>query len=357
MDEHQFAALAGRLGVGVDVSPRELEACWMRKSFAAKQAGDAAGWEQMHEAYQMLRPIVQAREQAMVRAKTERARIAQGERADAKFADAATEQWAERQLSPWDPRSFESPWVNALALPAVMALAWAVNRMPVAFLLQGFKIWIHEFGHATVAWMSGYKALPLPFGWTNISPAREGFVYWGVLFLLGVFFWAGWRERRFWPMFLAPGVAVLQWTMTWRWEEWQTEQWIDFGGVGGEFYLSAIMIAAFFVELPEKFRWGGCRYVFLFIGATAFLDIYETWQQISAGTEEIPWGSMIHGDEDHGGDMNKLRDGWGWTETRIIGTYLNLGHACAVGLVAVYLFFNLRLNRLPIWIMDRLRGV
>jgi hypothetical protein len=28
-----------------------------------------------------------------------------------------------------------------------------------------------------------------------------------------------------------------------------------------------------------------------------------------------------------------------------------------VGLVAVYLFFNLRLNRLPIWIMDRLRGV
>jgi hypothetical protein len=357
MDEAQFKLHAERLGVGVDVTAVELEGVWMRKSFASKQAGDTAGREEMRLAFLALQPVVQAREQAAAKQKTARAREIKEGKAQEKLVQREESEWKEAKLSRWDPRSFESPWVNALALPVVIGLAWGFNQSPLAFVMQGLKIWIHEFGHATVAWMSGFKALPLPIGWTNISPEKQDFVYWGVLFLLSVFFWAGWQERRFWPMFIAPPLAFLQGVMTWRMEAWQIEQWIDFGGVGGEYYPSAMLIAAFFLEFPAKFRWGGCRYVFLFIGAVAFWDIYEFWQNVAKGVEEIPWGTMIHGEDDQGGDMNKLRDGWGWSESRITATYVTLGNWCAVGVGAVYAFFNLRLNRLPIWVIDRLRGV
>lgn len=357
MNEKTFQEYAARLGVSADVSVAELEGAWMRKSFAAKQAGGAAGREEMRQAYLALQPVVQAREKAMARDKVAKARGIKEEKVVEKLVQREEAEWEEAKLAGWDPRSFESPWVNALALPVVIGLAWGFNQLPLAFVMQGLKIWIHEFGHATVAWMAGFKALPLPIGWTNISPEKQDFVYWGVLFLLSVFFWAGWTERRFWPMFLAPPLALLQWYMTWRMEDWQIEQWIDFGGVGGEYYLSAIFVAAFFFELPDKFRWGSCRYLFLFIGAVAFLDIYEFWQNVAKGVEEIPWGSMIHGEEDQGGDMNKLRDGWGWPESRIIATYVALGNWCAAGVGAVYVFFNLRLNLLPIWVIDRLRGV
>ena len=40
--------------------------------------------------------------------------------------------------------------------------------------------------------------------------------------------------------------------------------------MGGEFYLSTLFMMFFWVQLPDKFRWGACRYVFFFIGATAF---------------------------------------------------------------------------------------
>tara|TARA_B110000459_G_C16480255_1_gene433922 strand:+ start:527 stop:745 length:219 start_codon:yes stop_codon:yes gene_type:complete len=70
--------------------------------------------------------------------------------------------------------------------------------------------------------------------------------------------------------------------------EWRTEMWITFGGVGGKFYLSGPMVVAFFVDLPEKFRWGSCRYLFPFMGAACFLDSYIFWRDVAAGVKDIP---------------------------------------------------------------------
>ena len=161
----------------------------------------------MRQASLALQPVVKEREQKAARQKGALAReIKQGKVVE-KLAQREEAEWEEAKLSVWDPRSFESPWVNALAMPVVIGLAWGFNQLPVAFMLQGLKIWIHEFGHATVAWMSGFKALPLPIGWINISHGKHDFVYWGVLFLLSIFFWAGWQEHRYWPMFIAPPLA------------------------------------------------------------------------------------------------------------------------------------------------------
>jgi hypothetical protein len=301
-------------------------------------AGRSEELENLRTAFEALRPWVAAREQNSARQAADQARE---RKADREWEE-LVEEGQPDEVSPlsWDPRSFDSLWISLLAPPLVVGLAWLINLSPLSFLLQGFYIWIHEFGHATVAWMSGYKALPLPIGWTNISPTKESFVYWGVLFLIGVFAVAGWRERRLWPLVLAPLLAVAQWWMTWRVPEWRTEMWIDFAGVGGEFYLSAGMVALFFISLPEKFRWGSCRYLFLFLGAACFIETYTFWREVYVGREEIPWGTMIHGEGDEGGDMNKLRDGWGWTRQRIYRTYNTLGHTCLLLVGIIYATAN-----------------
>jgi len=227
----------------------------------------------------------------------------------------------------------------------VATLAILMSKSPLGFLLTGFHVWVHEFGHATIGWLTGHRALPLPIGWTSIAPEKSSFVYFGILLLLGVMFVAGVREKKFWPMILAVVLALLQAYMTWRLPETTAEMWISFCGVGGEFYLSAAMVGLFFFEFPEKFRWGGCRYFFLFIGAATFFETFMMWQKIYRGEEGIPYGSMINGEEDAGGDMNGLHDEFGWTQHDIIYTYHHLGNACLVVMIGLWVFFALRLDR------------
>ncbi|GAB5562259.1 MAG: hypothetical protein SynsKO_39060 [Synoicihabitans sp.] len=338
MDALEFQNYLKRLGVGPRVSSTDLERAHMRLAFAARQAKDLEQVEDLKRAFEAVRPVIQAREQAEARERAKSARHRSDERAHEVILESDP---MEPPPSVWDPRSFHSPCVNLLAVPAAVGIAWLVNLSPLKFFLQAFYIWIHEFGHASVAWMSGYKALPLPLGWTNISPTKEDFVYWGILFLLGVFFVAGWKERRIWPMILAPFIGLFQWWMTWIVPDWRTEMWKDWAGVGGEFYLSALMVGAFFIDLPDKFRWGTCRYLFLFLGAGCFLDSYHFWQAVAAGTEDIPWGTMIHGEDDQGGDMNKLHEGWGWPHQKIIQSYLVLANGCIWAVSAIYISFNL----------------
>lgn len=340
MDTAEFLAYCAKLNVPPTVSSDDLERAHMQKTFAARQAGDETLAMELRHAFAALQPVVRHREQITAQQKAEDARGLKTQRDYDVLVENAETGLLEDPMSEWDPRNFHSRWINLLAPPLVVGLAWIITQSPLKFFFQAFFIWIHEFGHATVAWMSGYKALPLPLGWTTISPEKQDFVYWGILFLLTVFFVAGWKERRIWPLILAPVIAVAQWWMTWKVPEWRTEMWIDFGGVGGEYYLSAAMVAAFFVNLPEKFQWGSCRYLFLFMGGACFIDSFLFWREVAAGTEDIPWGSMIHGDGDEGGDMNKLHQGWGWPIQKIQQTYNTLGNACILTLALVYLVAN-----------------
>jgi len=90
--------------------------------------------------------------------------------------------------------------------------------------------------------------------------------------------------------------------------------------------------------------------VFFLIGATAFLNIWFRWGDIYRGLEEIPFGSMINGEEDAGGDMNRLMDDYGWKKADIRRNYRLLGLGCWTALGVMWLLFVLRLNRAADWV-------
>jgi|HubBroStandDraft_1064217.scaffolds.fasta_scaffold317086_1 hypothetical protein len=252
---------------------------------------------------------------------------------------------SERRESPYDPASFDSPVIKAVAPPLVVALAIVFKMSPFGFLLEGFHVWIHEVGHASVAWLSGRPALPLPIGWTNVESNKSPILYPAILIGLCALAVSGWRERKAWPMILAAALIAAQTLMTWGLSENRAHLWMIFGGVGGEFYLSAAMIGLFFFEFPDRFRWGSCRYVVLFIGAASFFESYSFWKKVRSGVEGIPYGSMINGEDDGGGDMNILADEYHWTQHHIVYTYNHLADACLAAIIAIYLFFNFRLNQ------------
>ncbi len=241
-----------------------------------------------------------------------------------------------------DPYSFANRFVQRGALPIAFLIAIIAQLLVFPrFMLRGVQIWIHELGHATVAWLSGYRATPLPFGWTNVSEDKSPIVYGCFLILLLILFWSGWREKKRWAMFVAMALAVVQFYMTWLMPEYNYHLWLYFGGVGGEIYLSTLMIVGFYFPLPDKFRWDFWRYPVLLMATYTFAESFGMWHQIKTGTETIPWGTMLGGQGDAGGDMNNLR-GFGWSDTQIINTYSYLGNVCLLMLMGVYGLFWLR---------------
>ncbi|MEJ1972719.1 MAG: hypothetical protein WDM96_09745 [Lacunisphaera sp.] len=317
MNERELEESYAALGVAAGVSPEEIERAFMKKNFALLQGRSGSATE--------ANPELDAQRRALRAAYD---RLAEHRRAQARAAEAAAPRRkpqlmdgrppppslpgrtlaapppapVRREAEEFAPLAFDNWKVNTFAPPLLLAFAFLVNLSPLKFLLTGFHVWMHEFGHATAAWMCGFRATPLPFGWTPVEPVHSNFVYFGLLLMFGLLFVAGLKERKVWPMVAAVGLAAAQFYMTWRLPERRQEFWWGaFGGVGGEFYLSTLFMLTFWVQLPEKFRWGACRYVFFFIGATAFLNIWWRWRDIYRGIEEIPFGSMINGEDDQGG--------------------------------------------------------
>lgn len=243
-----------------------------------------------------------------------------------------------------DLLSFENEHVNRFALPIAFMVSAIGHWLGLDFLLFGMRLWIHEFGHAVVAWFSGRGATPLPFGWTNINPERSPIVYTCLLALWGLLFYTGWQERKRWSMGIAVVAAIVQLGMTWFMSQDAFEMWFAFGGVGGEFYLSTLLVVGFYLPLPDRWRWDFWRYPALFMGASTLLNTVSFWHQVKRGTIDIPWGSLLGGAGDAGGDMNQLHD-IGWSDGQIINTYTALGQVCLWVTIGIYALRAIRHRR------------
>ncbi|MDQ5979240.1 MAG: hypothetical protein QG602_2214 [Verrucomicrobiota bacterium] len=380
MEADELGRCRAMLGVAAGASLDDIERAFMRKNFSLIQgrtgAADEAPPPELAEQKQQLRAayeklVAHAREQELQRnhlgAGANPPRNARDVVPDHSEVAAAPGNVRPPKtlltppvVQPRDPADDEfslfrfDDWkVNTFVPPLLLALVWLVHQTPLKMLLTGFHVWMHEFGHSTAAWLCGWRATPLPIGWTPVEPVHSNFVYGGVLLLFGILFAAGLKERKVWPMIAAVALAGLQAFMTWVLPEKQKEFWMVFGGIGGEFYLSTLLMMSFWVQLPEKFKWGMCRYVFFLIGATAFLHIWLHWREVYRGIEEIPFGTLIHGEEDAGGDMNRLMDDYGWKKFTIRRTYYVLGWSCWIALGVMWLLFALRLNHVADWVVGK----
>jgi hypothetical protein len=241
-----------------------------------------------------------------------------------------------------DPFSFDNRYINRGALPIAILVAIVAQLLVFPrLLLRPAQIWIHEFGHATVAWLAGHQATPLPFGWTNVGEDRSLIVYLCFLALLLIFLWTGWREQKRWVMGIAGVLAIVQFYMTWVMSIDTFLMWLSFGGVGGEFYLSTLIMICFYFPLPDKFRWDFWRYIALLFAACTFVESFRMWHNIKTGSADIPWGTMLGGQGDTGGDMNNLI-AFGWSDLQIVNTYSHLGNICLFLLIGIYAVFVLR---------------
>ncbi|MBE9112741.1 hypothetical protein IQ273_25455 [Nodosilinea sp. LEGE 07298] len=118
---------------------------------------------------------------------------------------------------------------------------------------------------------------------------------------------------------------------------------LSFGGVGGEIYLSALLMVSFYFPLPEYFRWDFYRFPVVLGAAFCFWGQVWLWQQVPRGKASIPFGSLW-GEADHG-DMNQLINFHDWTPGDIIGTYSTLTHLCLLAIFAVYGYTLFRQHR------------
>lgn len=239
--------------------------------------------------------------------------------------------------------SFNNRISNTFIFPGLMLLAILMNASPiVSSLLWGIKVWIHEFGHATIAWLGGRRAIPLPLGLTSYNPNRSIVVYLGILILLGLLFWVGRREQQRWPMILAGVLAVIQFGMTWLVPIETFEMLVYFGGIGGEFYLSTLLMVSFYFPMPQYWRWDFYRYPVVFAAAFTFWGQFWLWKQIRWGQASIPFGALWG--EAEGGDMNQLINVYAWTPGQVIDTYNTIGNVCLWVLLGVYSYFFFKQN-------------
>ncbi len=365
MNESELAQCYAVLGLAPGCSVEELERAFMKKNFALIKGNTGEANPAIEAERQKLRAAHEALA-AHLKTEQEKAKAAKPRIAPKLGPTGSPPPPPKGLITP--PKltapppgsdvfplfAFDNWKVNVFVPPLLLGLTWAITISPLGFFLKGFHVWMHEFGHAVPAWLCGFRATPLPFGWTPVEPEYSHFVYWGLLLLFGILFVAGWKERKVWAMIAAVALAGLQYYMTWRMPDYRQEFWWSaFGGVGGEFVLSTLLMMFFFVRLPDKFRWGACRYVFFFIGATAFLNIVLFWDKVYRRLEEIPFGSMINGEDDEGGDMNRLMDGYGWKKFDIRRNYWLLGRWCWVALGVMWLLFALRLNKAADWVVGK----
>jgi hypothetical protein len=152
-------------------------------------------------------------------------------------------------------KDLANPLAHLIALPAgVLVVLLSKLLVFPAMLLDGCRIWVHEFGHAFIGWFGSRAATPLGLGWTNIGAEKSWYVYGCFLFLLGITAYRSWRNGYFYLVFLALLAFIGQTYFTYNAPQWLWERTVSYSGIGGEFYLSGLLIASFHYRLPRGIR-------------------------------------------------------------------------------------------------------
>ncbi len=225
--------------------------------------------------------------------------------------------------------------VNALAFPVALALGVAAQILGFDILVFSTTgMWTHELGHAFVAWLSGFVAIPLPFVTLRASEDRT---LWGATVLMLSIAASAYMasRRRTWPLVVLLGaLASFQVLLTFVLNPAQATKWVIFGGLGGELVLPTVLMAAFYQRFPG--RWDFWRYPVLAASAATLVRGLFLWTRVAAGTREMPHGSMVGSDSE--GDVERLVHFYHFAEADLAQTYLRLAWGCLALLACLYAF-------------------
>lgn len=214
------------------------------------------------------------------------------------------------------------------ALPVVLLGAWLINLTGVGAMLTRivFAMWLHELGHATTGWLCGSFAIPAP--WVTWG-GHERSVFFVLVEFGALGFWA-WRRRDH-VKFVAPlavllliGLVLPAKTM---------DALVTFDGDGGALVFGTLLMATVFLPPSARLAKGGLRWGFLVIGAGAFANVLLAWWRAWRDPAEIPFGAI----EGVGlSDPSRLVDLYGWSEHRVVMSYLVLGTVCLLVLATAW---------------------
>jgi len=196
---------------------------------------------------------------------------------------------------------------------------------------------LHELGHATVEWLAGRFAIPLPMVTISFSDERNLLVVGAVSLGLVVLIRRGLDEETPALTVCAGVLLALQAWLTWFVPQQTLNALVSAAGVGGEIVFGALLVAAFHVRLPARWHWREWRYLGLLIGSASLVHNLVRWLAARTDSDRIPWGSALGGD----GDMDRLHGEFGWSLSRMTTTYLVL-IGLGFGLILVMQAWRLR---------------
>jgi hypothetical protein len=227
-----------------------------------------------------------------------------------------------------------TPRQTVLVPAAVFACAEVLVHLKWGnFLISaGLSMQVHEFGHALANWLGGRPALPIPMltiafsrdrAWWLVLPIAAGLVYAAK---------AAWEDGCRALAGLCAVLLLVQAWLTLIASPDSLDFIVAFGGLGGECYLAALLVIAYFHRLPRAWRWPSYRTVVLFIGACVLALSLKRWRDADADFMNVPWGSFTGGD----GDVENMLAA-GWTVNKLVAVYLRLVWVCVGASVFEYL--------------------
>jgi hypothetical protein len=233
-----------------------------------------------------------------------------------------------------DADAFEAR-LRAWSLPVTLVLCWLLVKTGAGHMILRifFSMWIHELGHASAAWLSGYAAFPGP--WLTFTGESRSVVVAALLFAgLAYFAVRCWVTEKRAAAVALGGVIFLQLICTAVLRPDAVRVFIVFAGDGGCLVLGSLLMATFYAPEGSVFRRGALRWGFLVIGAAAFTDAFEQWWSARSDPDRIPFGA----NEGVGpSDPSVLSDTFGWSATTLVHRYVALGCVCLLALACLHI--------------------
>ncbi len=229
--------------------------------------------------------------------------------------------------------------------PITFAVALSIGFIASFVSVLSTFIWVpitmpcHEIGHAAAAWLSGVFAVPTFFFTATFS--RYSLTFAAVVTgALGVLIVVARRVQRVFLAHFLFAVAAAQFSISYLFSASLQEQIRIAGGLAGEALWAPILI---YVSFENFGRWWRTNKIVLAFAATISLGhSLGRWLQIKIGRSELPFGSLLFGEDQ--GDLNQLVDAYGWSPGQLAILFFGIA---VIGLLASLLCLSVRMKPVP----------